>query len=63
MIFPLDAEGTIYVAQDEQGESIGTGTREVCEALIYIVNRARELGPLKQTPVVMHSNVRAAIII
>jgi hypothetical protein len=39
MIFPLDANGEIYALQDEKGNTIGTGTREVCEVLLYIITK------------------------
>ncbi len=65
MIFPLDANGQIYALQDEKGNTIGTGTREVCEVLLYIITKpASETisgkinGPGAQRP-----NVRAAISI
>lgn len=65
MILPLDANGRIYALQDEKGNTIGTGTREVCEVLLYIITKAassggtgRANGALRQ-----RSNVRAAISI
>ncbi len=27
MVFPLDTHGTVYVLEDEQGKSLGTGSR------------------------------------
>ena len=39
MILPLDANGRIYALQDEKGNTIGTGTREVCEVLLYIITK------------------------
>ena len=62
IIFPLDANGHIYALQDEKGNTIGTGTREVCEVLLYMITKAsspiakRINAPLDQRP-----NVRAAI--
>jgi hypothetical protein len=63
MIMPLDVHGRIYAIQDEKGNTIGTGTREVCEVLIYIITKpaspsvsGRINVPVKQRP-----NVRAAI--
>ena len=38
-IFPLDESGRIYALQDEKGNTIGTGTREVCEVLLYIITK------------------------
>lgn len=63
-IFPLDAGGQIYAIQDEKGNTIGTGTREVCEVLLYIITKPasqsisgrNNLGPHRP-------NVRAAIAI
>ena len=39
MIIPLDNNGQIYALQDEKGNTIGTGTREVCEVLLYIITK------------------------
>jgi hypothetical protein len=65
MIQPLDAHGRIYALQDEKGNTIGTGSREVCEVLLYIITKpaspsssGRVNVPLRQ-----RSNVRAAICI
>ena len=65
MILPLDSNGRIYAIQDEKGNTIGTGTREVCEVLLYIITKpasqsisGRVNGPASQRP-----NVRAAIAI
>jgi hypothetical protein len=66
MILPLDAEGKIYSLQDEKGNMIGTGTRDVCEVLMYIITkratRSSAIGHT-QTNVVRRPNVRAAIAI
>jgi hypothetical protein len=40
MILPLDIHGRIYALQDAQGDIIGTGTREVCEVLMYVITKA-----------------------
>jgi hypothetical protein len=34
IILPLDIQGMIYALQDDKGNTIGTGTREVCEVLL-----------------------------
>jgi hypothetical protein len=39
MMFPLDSHGTIYVLQDEKGNTIGTGSRQVCEILLSIITK------------------------
>ena len=65
MILPLDVTGKIYALQDEKGNTIGTGTREVCEVLLYIITKpaspsgsGRMNGPVPHRP-----NVRAAMTI
>jgi hypothetical protein len=37
MILPLESTGRIYVLEDEKGQVVGTGSREVCETLMYII--------------------------
>jgi len=62
MILPLDGSGRIYVLQDEKGQVVGTGSREVCETLMYLIGAG--LAPASdQGQAVGHSNVRAAITI
>ena len=63
MILPLDANGRIYALQDEKGNTIGTGTREVCEVLLYIINKASSQGMSRNVPAAHRPNVRAAIAI
>ncbi len=66
MILPLDLEGKIYSLQDEKGNTIGTGTREVCEVLMYIITKplAQTIGSASATGSVhRRSNVRAAITV
>ncbi len=65
MILPLDVTGKIYALQDEKGNTIGTGTREVCEVLLYIITKSASgsvsgkiNGPIPHRP-----NVRAAITV
>jgi hypothetical protein len=66
MILPLDHDGKIYSLQDEKGNMIGTGTREVCEVLLYIISkpatRATSFGNARAN-VARRANVRAAIAI
>jgi hypothetical protein len=38
-IMPLDIEGRIYSLRDENGRTIGTGTREVCETLLQMITK------------------------
>jgi hypothetical protein len=62
MILPLDSTGRIYVLEDEKGQVVGTGSREVCETLMYIIGAG--LTPATdQTQSKTRSNVRAAITI
>lgn len=64
-ILPLDMNGTIYAIQDEKGSIIGTGTREVCEILLYIINKpaSTSISGRINAPVERSPNVRAAIAI
>jgi hypothetical protein len=62
MILPLESSGRIYVVEDEKGQVVGTGSREVCETLMYLI--AAGLSPVAdQSKSVSHNNVRAAITI
>ena len=63
VILPLDAEGKFYALQDGKGNTIGTGTREVCEVLLYIINKAPTPSVSAKTKlsVPRRPNVRAAI--
>jgi hypothetical protein len=64
MIFPLDLEGKIYLLQDENGETIGTGSRKVCEDLRSMISRSRTIsaeGDYSQ--ISCKTNVRSVIAI
>ena len=63
MMFPLDFHGKIYVLQDEKGKTIGTGTRQTCEVLLYIITKSftPPLSGSTEILVSQKSNVRAAI--
>jgi len=63
VILPLDAEGKFYALQDGKGNTIGTGTREVCEVLLHIINKAPTPSESGKTRVSVpkRPNVRAAI--
>lgn len=64
MILPLDVNGKIYALQDEKGNTIGTGTREVCEVLLYIITKpAAPSSGRVRAPIPQRPNVRAAITI
>ncbi|HEX6731388.1 MAG TPA: hypothetical protein VF074_15295 [Pyrinomonadaceae bacterium] len=62
MIHPLDASERIYALQDEKGNTIGTGTREVCEVLLHLITQAegKRTGQTN-APGRSRPNVRAAI--
>ncbi|HKY42237.1 MAG TPA: hypothetical protein VJM50_04030 [Pyrinomonadaceae bacterium] len=61
-IFPLDENGRIYALQDEKGNTIGTGTREVCEVLLYIITKpAMQSVSGRNNP--QRPNVRSAIAV
>ena len=62
IILPLDWTGRIYVLEDEQGRVIGTGSREVCETLMFMM-RAGLSPATENAPANTRSNVRAAITI
>ena len=62
MILPLESTGRIYVLQDEKGQVVGTGSREVCETLMYII-AAGLSAVADSTQPISHGNVRAAITI
>jgi hypothetical protein len=62
MILPLEWTGRIYVVEDEKGQVVGTGSREVCETLMYII--AAGMAPAnEQNQAKSRTNVRAAITI
>jgi hypothetical protein len=62
MILPLDSTGRIYVLEDEKGQVVGTGSREVCETLMYIIGAGLSPSTEPGQPL-SRSNVRAAITI
>jgi hypothetical protein len=62
IILPLDWTGRIYVLEDEKGQVVGTGSREVCETLMYMMRAG--LSPANENSSSnSRSNVRAAITI
>lgn len=62
MILPLESTGRIYVLEDEKGQVVGTGSREVCETLMYIIGAGLSPAMDQQQPNA-RTNVRAAITI
>ena len=63
MILPLDVNGKIYALQDEKGNTIGTGTREVCEVLLFIITQPASSATSGRVRAPQRPNVRAAIAI
>lgn len=62
MILPLDSTGRIYVLEDEKGQVVGTGSREVCETLMFLIRSG--LAPSRDdNQANPRPNVRAAITI
>ena len=63
MILPLDSKGTIYALLDEKGDTIGTGTRAVCEILLYMITKptTRVVSDRVKTSIQTRTNVRSAI--
>ena len=62
MILPMDSTGRVYVLQDKNGQVVGTGSREVCEALMYLMD-AGIAPPTENAQAARRNNVRAAISI
>jgi len=69
-ILPLDPGGTIYALRDELGKTIGTGTREVCELLLHVINKQAadprpedEPGRIERERSKPSQNVRSAMAI
>ena len=62
MILPLESSGRIYVLEDEKGQVVGTGSREVCETLMYIIGAGLSTTTDQPQPSA-RTNVRAAITI
>jgi len=64
-VFALSADANIYVVVDEKGNSLGTGTREVCEVLAQIAS-GKDAPNSTRYPVrtrITAGNVRSAITI
>jgi hypothetical protein len=63
LILPLGADGKLYAIQDEKGNIIGTGTREVCEILLYLIDKpaSASISGRINAPIERRPNVRAAI--
>jgi len=65
MMFPLDLDGKLHSIQDEHGNTIGTGTREVCELLLHLIDKGRH-GAIHTSTLQMppqRPNVRSAVAI
>ena len=62
-IVPLDTGGNLYALRDDKGQFVGTGTREVCEVLLYILKSCKQknIEPARALLRTERSNLRAAI--
>jgi hypothetical protein len=63
-VVALDEQSHIYVVVDENGRTIGTGTKEVCEVLAEMVIRPPVPAPrnaLNQVVRPYNENIRSAI--
>ena len=64
IILPLNVDGTLCALKDERGVIIGTGTREVCEVLVQLMNcGAAQVARESKRRATVRSNVRSAIVI
>ncbi len=54
MVFPLNADGTLYYIQDERGNCIGTGTRDVCHTILQIMIHSTLTARATPAPRVAH---------
>ena len=64
LIIPLDGAGTLFAVRDAEGTFVGTGTREVCEVLLFILKScAAHADPVVRASPVRKPNLRAAITI
>ena len=64
MMFPLDLDGKLHQIQDENGKTIGTGSRQVCEVLLHLI--AKPISPPEASGFHIpppHPNVRSAIAV
>ena len=62
----LDYEKNVYSLRDEKGNIVGSGSREVCEVLLYVLRRCAERRLPESFPAeltTVHSNIHSAITI
>jgi hypothetical protein len=64
-ILPLNVDETICAMQDHNGTIIGTGTREVCEVLVHIINDQTNASAIREGArgTIARKNIRSAIVI
>jgi hypothetical protein len=62
----LDVDQRIFVLKDADGNSLGTGSREALEVLLYVVNLAQKLEsrfqPSANSRVRAQADVRSALV-
>jgi len=62
MMFPLDLDGELHSIQDENGNTVGTGSRQVCEVLLHLMTKS--MAPANDVlQGAQVANVRSAISI
>ena len=59
MSFP--SNGEIYALRDEKGNTIGTGTRQVCGFLLFMITKPAAAATSGSVCAPQRPNVRAAI--
>lgn len=61
-VFPMTADGDIYALFDPKGDQVAMGTREVCQALLYLVTNSPlfEKTPRRYGQVAPRERVRPA---
>ena len=65
IIIPLDPSGEICTLKDDQGNTLGTGSRDICEGLIHLLDRQAKMVTRRESleRSLPRTNVRAAIVI
>lgn len=65
-VVALSAEANIYAVVDNEGNSLGTGTREVCEFLAQVASGAQHADYKTSQPRILSrssNNIRSVITI
>jgi hypothetical protein len=65
-ILPLDPGETLYALRDGQGQFVGTGTQEVCEVLLHVLQRSAQFQTAQSEQKIVRTarpNLRAAMVL